>query len=182
MLHPHRADKAPRSGAATPTSSVYSSATGATRCILAGLKHSGSKGASSIPVGAEGGGPPKLPELLGPSPEGTEPDARMGSPFMLGEGDCSGDAEGDRSCSGIATLVACLHQMGFNLPMCACVYRDCRHAQPDGASQNPKQVFLHWPRAGEGPGAVSKLLGCGSWQDSQMQGPFCRSASTCSPH
>ena len=51
-------------------------------------------------MGAGGGRPAKLPKLplLGPSPEGTEPDPRKGGPFMLGEGDCSGDAEGDRSC------------------------------------------------------------------------------------
>ena len=77
------------------------------------------EGGSSTPVGAGGGRPAKLPELplLGPSPEGTEPDPRMGGPFMLGEGDCSGEAEGDRSCSGVATSVACLHQLAFILPM-----------------------------------------------------------------
>ena len=56
-------------------------------------------------MGAVGGRPVKLPELplLGPSPEGVVPAVRMGGPFMLGEGDCSGDAEGDRSCSSSAT-------------------------------------------------------------------------------
>ena len=140
-------------------------------------------------MGAVGGNPAKLPELplLGPSPEGTEPDARMGGPFMLGEGDCSGDAEGDRSCSSDAASVANMQRLGFSLPIHACACHDCLHALARLRKLVPKAKVFHKPSiiTSRGQGQVQRskcwAVAAGRWQHSLMHGPSCR-APVVAPH